>query len=350
MKKLEDILVGPDEPMLEVIRRINEGAMQIALVTDREGRLLGTITDGDVRRAILRGLPLEIPAREIMNPRPVTVTRETGREQALALLRKRGIHAIPVVDEGRRVIGLELESSLLIETAREAWVVLMAGGKGMRLRPLTEDTPKPMLQVGGKPMLEHIIGRFVEQGFRHFYLSVNYKSEVITEHFGDGSALGCDIRYVHEDKPLGTGGALSLLPENGLSEDIIVMNGDLLTDINFHQLLAYHRDTGAAATICARAHKVNIPYGVIEMEGGDFVGIIEKPSYTHFVNAGIYVLRREVLHLIPRNVFYDLPELFGELKRRGQKVSVFPLHEQWRDIGSPDDFALAQQESAEDEA
>ncbi len=344
MKKLEDILIPPSASLMEAIGRIDSGAMQIALVTDGNGRLLGAVTDGDIRRGLLRGLSLEAPVREVMNASPVTLPETAGRGAALALMREKGIHAIPLLDEQGRLAGMETETALLFTGQRDTCVVLMAGGLGMRLRPLTEDTPKPMLKVRGKPMLEHIIGRFRAQGFRRFYLCVNYRAEMIEAHFGDGSALDCDIRYVREEKPLGTGGALALLDRAELSRDLIVMNGDLLTTVNFRSLLAYHRANACQATMCAISHKVDIPFGVVEVKDGVFAGITEKPSYSFFVNAGIYALRSSVLERIPRGVFYDMPTLFNDLKTDGKKVCVFPLHEQWRDIGNLEDFRKAQAE------
>ena len=346
MKKLRDILVSPDDSLMDVIARIDRGALRIALVADEAGRLLGAVTDGDIRRGLLRGLDLSAPVREVMNTSPAVLPEDSESEAALTLMRERGVQAIPLVDAQGRVTGLETEHDLILEGERETCVALMAGGLGMRLRPLTETVPKPMLEVRGKPMLEHIIERFRAQGFRRFYLCVNYKAEIIEEHFGDGAALDCDIRYVRETKRLGTGGALALLPREELSREIIVMNGDLLTTVNFRNLLAFHRETQSLASMCAISHKVDIPFGVVKLEEGAFGGIEEKPSYSFFVNAGIYVLDRRALEHIPRNVFHDLPTLLNDLKAAGGKVSVFPLHEQWRDIGNMEDFARAQNDDA----
>lgn len=345
MKELKDILVKPELPVLEAVRILDCTAMQILLVVDQRQKLLGTITDGDIRRAILRGLEMQTPVSSVMNLRPATIAPNVGRDAALSLMRSRSIHCIPVVDEGGRVVGLETESRLLRQGEEDVWVVLMAGGKGMRLRPLTESIPKPLLEVNGKPMLEHIIGRFSEQGFRRFILSVNYRSEMIVDHFGDGSRHGVEIQYIEEDKPLGTGGALSLLPSDKLSDEIIVMNGDLLTTLNFRQLLDFHRVHGGAATMAVRDYSFRVPYGVVRVDGEHFVDVVEKPAHSCFVNAGIYVISSDQLQHIPKEVFFDLPDLFSLLKARGEKLTAFPIREEWRDVGSHKDYELAQTES-----
>ncbi len=312
--------------------------MQILLVTDESERLVGTITDGDIRRAILRGLDTSKPVTHVMNENPVTVDSKAGRDDVLALMRNKAIHCVPVIDNQRRIEGLETDSNLIWQGVEDTWVVLMAGGLGMRLRPLTQATPKPLLQVNGKPMLEHILERFVEQGFRKFYLSVNYKAEMIRNHFG-----AC-ISYLDENKPLGTGGALSLLPVQGISDNIIVMNGDLLTTLNFRHLLAFHDFHSGSATMCVRDYSIQVPYGVVNAQGENFIDIVEKPAHNYFVNAGVYVLSSEVLEIVPKNGFFDLPDLFCQLKKLNKKVVVFPLREYWRDIGSVRDYELANAE------
>ena len=349
MRKLQEILITPDIPVLEAIKVLDRSALQILLVVNREKQLLGTLTDGDIRRAILRGFDLNTPVAGAMNDTPITVDTSAGRDQALLLMRSKCIHCIPVVDGQNRVQGLETESRLLWQGSEKTQVILMAGGLGMRLRPLTESIPKPLLKVNGKPMLEHIIGRFVEQGFRSFFLSVNYKAEMIRDYFGDGSELGIEINYLEEDKPLGTGGALSLLPTETVSDNIIVMNGDLLTTLNFRQLLDFHAASGGVATMAVRDYSIRVPYGVVQVDGEQFVDVVEKPAHSYFVNAGIYVIGRDQLKHIPENCFFDLPDLFGRLKQQGEKVTVFPLCEEWRDIGSHQEYESANRQAAEGE-
>lgn len=341
MKILQKIFITSDTSVMDAIKVLDRSALQILLVVDQDNRLLGTMTDGDIRRGILRGVDLKTFVSGIMNINPVTISSGASRDVVLALMRSRSIHCIPVVDELLRVVGLETESRLLWQGAENTRVVLMAGGLGMRLRPLTESVPKPLLEVNGKPMLEHIIDRFVEQGFRHFFLSVNYKSEMIRDHFGNGANRGIEIDYVEENKPLGTGGALSLLPQQGLSDNIIVMNGDLLTTLNFRQLLDFHRANGGVATMAVRDYSFRVPYGVVQIQGERFVNVIEKPAHSYFVNAGIYVIDSNQLQHIPENIFFDLPDLFGLLREQDEKVTVFPVREDWRDIGSHQEYERA---------
>lgn len=347
MKRFQDITISPGSSILQAIETLNSTSLQVLLVVDRDMHLLGTVTDGDIRRGILRGLGLDAAIDNAMNTHPITIGRDIGRDAALSLMRSKSIHCVPVVDESRRVVGLETETRLLWQGIEDTWVVLMAGGLGMRLRPLTESVPKPLLEVNGKPMLEHIIGRLAEQGFRRFFLSVNYKSEMIKGHFGDGAGYGVEISYIEEDKPLGTGGALSLLPADGMSDNIIVMNGDLLTTLNFRQLLDFHRAHGGVATMAVRDYSIRVPYGVVQVDDENFIDVVEKPAHSYFVNAGIYVIGSEQLQHIPKEVFFDLPDLFGLLKMQGKKVTVFPLREEWRDIGNFQDYELAQSDAIE---
>ena len=345
MKQLNEILVSPETSILQGIETIDSSALQILLVVDGAGRLLGSVTDGDVRRAILHGRDLNESVSVVMNPNPISVLEGTTRDVVLSLMQAKSIHCVPVVDKEGHVVGLETQSRLLWQGVEDdTCVVLMAGGLGMRLRPLTESVPKPLLEVNGKAMLEHIIERFVEQGFKRFYLSVNYKSEMIRQHFGDGADFGAHISYIDEDKPLGTGGALSQLPTECMSDNIIVMNGDLLTTLNFRQLLDFHNVHSGCATMCVRDYSIQVPYGVVAVEGEHFIDIIEKPAHSYFVNAGVYVIRSDELKHIPSDRFYDLPDLFSQLKEQGKKVTVFPLREDWRDIGNIHEFQQAQGE------
>lgn len=340
MNQLQEVLVNTKLSLLEAIQVLDESALQILLVVDERSTLLGTVTDGDIRRAILRGVTFEAPVLNAMNTSPVTLEADAGREVVISLMRSNSVHCVPVVDQSFRVVGLETETRLLWRGVEETTVVIMAGGLGMRLRPLTESVPKPMLQVHGTPMLEHIIGRLAEQGFRRFCLSVNYRSEVIKDYFGDGKSRGVDIAYIEEEKPLGTGGALSLLPALNVPERIIVMNGDLLTTLNFRELLGFHSDQGGVATMAVRDYSIRIPYGVVQTEGARFVDLVEKPAHSYFVNSGIYVLDAECLKLIPDNEFFDLPDLFKLLRENNKRVTVFPVREEWVDIGSLRDYKL----------
>ncbi|HVZ45355.1 MAG TPA: nucleotidyltransferase family protein [Ramlibacter sp.] len=328
----------------EAIARIDASALQIALVVDANGRLLGTLTDGDVRRALLRGASLDAPVSDAMNTAPTVAHAGDNLRERLAVLRGKGIQRIPVVDADGRVIGLErIEQLAMQPPERDNWVVLMAGGLGSRLKPLTDDRPKPMLHVGDRPILETILASFVEQGFRRFFISVNYRGELVREHFGDGSRFGVEIRYLVEDRRLGTAGALSLLPERP-SEPFFVMNGDILARVNFNAMLDFHAGSNAMASVGVRRITHSIPYGVVKLQGQRLVDIVEKPEEEVFVSAGIYVLSPAALDLVASGATLDMPSLLQGLMARGDAAVGFPIHEYWLDIGRMEDFARAHED------
>jgi len=341
VKKISKILVSKEATIIQAIKHIDAGALQILLVVDENERLLGSVTDGDIRRGVLQGLDMSESISRVMNVNPVTVHEGASRRSVLALMQAQSIHCIPIVNYDGIVRGLETETKLLWQGIEDTWVVLMAGGLGMRLRPLTENTPKPLLPVNGKPILEGILERFIEQGFRKFYMSVNYKAEMFSQHFGDGTKWGCKISYLHEVKRLGTAGALSLLPKENTPEDIIVMNGDLMTAVDFHQLLDFHHKTSSCATMCVRDYSMQVPYGVVEVDGHLFKGVKEKPAHRHYINAGIYVLQPELLVNFPENEFMDITDYFTTLHESGNTVSVFPMRENWLDIGDLKEYEKA---------
>jgi len=346
MKDWKKVVLNPEIPIREAIRIIDAGALQIALVVDADNRLLGTVTDGDVRRGILREVPFDESVCQIMNPQPAMANVLQTREEILALMKQRSIHQIPLVDDGCRLVGLEIMETLLQTRRLPNRVVVMAGGLGSRLRPMTNDCPKPMLKVGGRPILETVLGNFLEQGFNRFYIAVNYKAEMIKDHFGDGTNFGAEIEYLHEEKKLGTAGALSLIPKRP-SEPIVVMNGDLLTKINFQHLFDFHHHHQAVATMCVREYDFQVPYGVVQVEQHRMMGIEEKPVHKFFVNAGIYILDPAVLTMIPTDSYCDMPTIFGTLIDSGSETTVFPIREYWLDIGRLDDFERASGEFSE---
>jgi dTDP-glucose pyrophosphorylase len=346
MKKVQHIIVGPETSIRETIRVIDVGSIQLALVASPDGRLLGTVTDGDIRRAILRNIPLDEPTHRIMNPSPTTVHAADGREEILSKMRAKQLRQIPVVDDEGRIVTVEVLTEMIGQEDRRNSVVIMAGGHGIRLRPLTEKCPKPLLKIGNKPLLERIIENFVEYGFRHFYLAVNYMADMVVEHFGDGSALGAQIEYIREDKKMGTAGALGLLGEQP-TQPLIVMNGDLLTKVNFQHLLDFHNEHGAEATMCVREYDFQVPYGVVQIANHRILTIEEKPVQRFFVNAGIYVLNPSTLNLVPRGEYCDMPDLLQGVVSRGGETAVFPVREYWLDIGQMEDFRRANGEFAE---
>lgn len=343
MKDWKQVLIGPNLMLRDALARIDASGIQLAVVIDDHGRLIGLLSDGDVRRALLRGVDLSIRVAEVMNPNPVVADSGRTRQELLAVMRRKVLHHIPIVDSERIVTGLATLDELAGILQHSNWVVLMAGGLGTRLRPLTENCPKPMLQVGGKPILENILEAFVEQGFCNFFISVNYMAETIVNHFGDGSRWGVSISYLHEEKRLGTAGALSLLPSLP-QEPFFVMNGDLLTKIRFDAMLQFHKEHKASATMAVREYDFQVPYGVVKMNGARIEGIDEKPVHKFFVSAGIYVLSPELMDHVPSDQYLDMPNLFEEGTAAGNIAAAFPLREYWLDIGRLEEFEKAQSE------
>lgn len=343
MAQLKDNQVHPTAALLEAIACIDRTGTQIALVVDDDNRLLGVVTDGDVRRALLRNLPLSTPVAEIMKRNPRTAPATIDQAGALGLMRALGVSQLPLVDDQGRVVDLQTMSGLLRRRRRTNRVVLMAGGMGVRLRPLTEKIPKPMLPIGGKPLLQTILEAFIEQGFYRFSISLNYMGDVISGHFGDGAKWGVDIEYLREDRRMGTAGSLALLTERP-EEPFLVMNGDILTAVDFKQMLQFHLENQAIATMGLRDHEVQVPYGVITVDGHRLTAIVEKPVEHFFINAGIYVLDPTVLDLIPPETCYDMPELFQTLMADSRRTVAFPIREYWLDIGHPRDLERAESE------
>ncbi|RTL56015.1 MAG: CBS domain-containing protein [Rhodocyclaceae bacterium] len=343
MKDWKQVIVSPEMSLRDALARIDASGIQLAVVTDADGRLQGLLSDGDVRRALLRGVDLSIRTAEVMNPNPVVADPAWSRQELLAVMRRKVLHHIPLVDANRFVTGLATLDELAGIVQHSNCVVLMAGGLGSRLRPLTENCPKPMLHVGGKPILENILEGFVEQGFCNFFISVNYMAETIMDHFGDGSRWGVSIRYLREDKRLGTAGALSLLP-SWPQEPFFVMNGDLLTKVRFDAMLQFHKEHQASATMAVREYDFQVPYGVVRMNGTRIEGIDEKPVQKFFVNAGIYVLSPDVMNHVPSDQYLDMPNLFDKVTAAGKTASAFPLREYWLDIGRLEEFEKAQDE------
>jgi dTDP-glucose pyrophosphorylase len=338
------ISVAVSATVRDAIAAIGASGRQIALVLDAEGRLAGVVTDGDVRRGILRGVGLDAPVTEVMNTSPAVLRPGDDEDELVVRMERLGIRQVPVLDDDSRPTELFTQSRLLHPVATQTPVVLMAGGKGQRLYPLTKDVPKPMLLVGGVPLIEIILRNLAAQGFTRVYISVNYLAEVITEHLGDGSRLGLTIEYLDEDKPLGTAGALSSLAGR-VTQPFVVMNSDLLTQVNLRRMLRFHTQQKAAATIGVREHAFEIPYGVVNLEGSKVSSLVEKPTHRSLVNAGIYVLEPIALDRIEPGEFTDMPTLLGRLMDDGREVSAFPIHESWLDVGRPEDLDRARTQS-----
>ncbi|WP_338303276.1 nucleotidyltransferase family protein [Erythrobacter sp. Dej080120_24] len=336
-------LLPVDATLAQTIKNLNEVGVKLALCVDSDGRLLGSISDGDLRRGLLRGLSMEDPVREIVNSKPLVVPEGTERQMVRALMQANKVQQVPVVDSSGRVAGLHLWDELDTPPAHDYPMVIMAGGKGTRLRPYTEDCPKPMLPVAGKPMLQHIIERAQSQGFSRFLLSLNYLGHMIRDHFGDGSAIGVKISYVTEDEPLGTAGALSLIdPKPGTP--FVVTNGDVLTDIDYRELIEFRDRLDAQAVMAVRRYDWTNPYGVVEMEGVDITGFAEKPVIRSHINAGVYALAPEALDHLTALRHCDMPTLFDRLRAAGCRTVAYPMHEPWFDVGRPHDLERANQE------
>lgn len=340
-KNWREILIHPDAVVRDAVEAINRGGQQICLVVDEDNTLLGTVSDGDIRRSLLKGIDMEASVTGVMNASPHVAPENASNDSILDIMQTHVLRQIPKLDENGRVVGLAHINDLVSPPERrENWVVLMAGGLGTRLRPLTEDTPKPLLPVGDKPILETILEGFVEQNFHKFYISVNYKAQAIKEHFGDGSKWGVEIRYLEEAERLGTAGALKLMPERP-NLPLVIMNGDLLTHVNFPDLLDYHQDQESKATMCVREYDFKVPFGVVAIDNNRIREIDEKPVHRFFVNAGIYVLDPGLVDLIPKDGIYDMTSLFEQAIGDGQNTAAFPIHEYWLDVGRIDDLDRA---------
>jgi len=343
MKKIaswEHSLIPLTFTLAEVVHNLDDTCLQIALVISSEGTLIGTVTDGDIRRALLRGLNMNSLIDEVINRDPFVVPPELKREMVLQLMQANKVHQLPVVDEKRHVTGLHLWSELISPSKRSNLMVIMAGGEGSRLRPQTENCPKPLLTVGGKPILEHIIERAKAEGFQDFVLAIHYLGHMIEEHFGDGSSWDVKIEYLHEKTPLGTAGALGLLKTRPTSP-FVISNGDVLTDIRYGELLDFHKAHNATATMAVRLYEWHHPFGVVHTDGVDIKGLEEKPIVRNHINAGVYVLDPDSLDSLPPDEHTDMPTLFDRLKENSSRTIVYPMHEPWLDVGSEKDLKLA---------
>jgi dTDP-glucose pyrophosphorylase len=345
MLNWKNLLLDPDSLVEDAIKVLDRDDTKIVLVVDEKNFLLGTVTDGDIRRGLLRGLPLTAKILDVMNCNPRTSCGDRDRAQIKRQMEAQGIRQIPIVDENGRVKGLETLKTLTDSNIRKNPILIMAGGLGTRLRPLTETTPKPMLKIGGKPILEHILDGFIRAGFYNFYISTHYKAEIIKEYFGDGRSWGVSIKYVDEKSPLGTAGALRLLPSELEQTPIIVINGDILTNVNYSNLIDFHDANLSEATVCVKDYEFQVPYGVVESEQGEVKKITEKPVYKFFVNTGLYVMNPASINYMAKEGRVDMTTLLEAIIKKGKKVSLLPIHENWLDIGRIEEFNRAQNDA-----
>jgi dTDP-glucose pyrophosphorylase len=339
-------LLLDDTTLAAAIKNLDFTSLKIVLITYVEGRFIGTISDGDIRRGLLRGLSLESEISSIINSNALVVPPNLGRDYVKNIMSANKIYQIPIVDAEHKVCGLHLWDELVETKERTNLFVIMAGGVGKRLYPQTENCPKPMLKVGGKPILEHIINHAKSEGFNKYVLAINYLGHIIEEYFGDGSKFGIEIEYLKESTPLGTVGALSLF-KSPPKEPFIVTNGDVISGIHFNELLDFHLQSTASATMAVRLHEWEHPFGVVKTRGFEIIGFEEKPVSRSYINAGVYALNPEALGELLPNMFCDMPTLFQKLNERRMKTVAYPMHEGWKDIGSPIDLHEMNQEDKE---
>lgn len=345
--ELQSLFISLDSSILSAMESVDQGGCGIALVVDQERRLLGTITDGDIRRAVLAGTDLESPVSVILEskittqyPKPISVSPETDRKELVVLMHEHVLRQIPVLDKEDRVVDLVMMDDVIPTQELPLQAVIMAGGFGTRLRPLTEDMPKPMLPVDGKPLMELVIDQLRQVGIRRVNITTHYKPEKISDHFGDGSSFGVELNYVSEDKPLGTGGALGLIETP--TETMLVINGDILTKLDLRAMLAYHQEQRAVMTVAVKQYDMKVPYGVIECDGSHVCALKEKPQMHFLVNAGVYLFEPNVYEFIPNGENFNMTDLIQWLLDADQIVASFPIIEYWLDIGQLADYEKAQ--------
>ena len=344
MYNWKNILINKDSIITDAIDVLDKEALRIVLVVDENDRLVGTVTDGDIRRGLIKHIALSSAVTNIMFKNPTVALAEESKKNVLSKMKKLDLLQIPIVDSDRKIVGLETIQHLLEKKIYDNPVFLMAGGFGKRLQPLTDSTPKPLLKVGNKPILENILDQFIAVGFHNFYIFVHYKAEMVQEYFGNGSDWNVTIKYIHEDRPLGTAGGLGLLPKDFPAYPMLMMNGDLLTKIDFEQLLNFHIKEKSDITMCVREYDFQVPYGVIKADKHRITSIEEKPIHRFFVNAGVYVLSPSILSEVDGVNYLDMPQLLEKKIESSGCVNMFPVHEYWLDIGQIEQFDQAQQD------
>ncbi len=333
------MVISIDSSIRRAMEAISANAREVVLVHDRD-RIAGVITDGDIRRGLLRGLTMESAASEVMTRDFVFVAPDVGRAVVLDLMKARTIRHVPVLDRENRLLAIHFLGDLIGTSVKPNAAVIMAGGRGTRLRPFTENLPKPMVSVAGRPILERIVLHLVGHGIRHIFIAVNFMAEVIEQYFGDGSEFGCRIEYLRETEPLGTGGALSLMPA-GIENPLLVLNGDQITNVDVSALLESHRSGGCSATMCVGPYQVQVPFGTVTERDGRLIGLEEKPDIRLLVNRGVYVLDPSALAHVPNGRAFPITGLFEELLEQKHPVNVFYSEESWLDVGRPEDLRRA---------
>jgi len=339
-KSWKDVIVKINTSIGEAIKILDSSALQILMVTDVENKLVGTITDGDIRRAILQNFKFDNPIFDIMNKNPIVVSDKIAKSEALDLMRLNKLRQLPIITENAKIIGLHVWDEIIAPTNLQNTCVIMAGGFGKRLHPLTENYPKPLIKVAGKPMIERILDQAKNSGFKNFIMALNFRADLIKEFFGDGKKFGVNIEYIEEEKPLGTAGALSLINKK-INLPVFVINGDVLADVNYGDILNFHNYYNASATMVVHSHEWQYPFGVVQLNGIDFLSIEEKPILKRNVNSGIYVLDPKIFKFLEKGAYCDMPNLLKKIKANKNRVVAFPMHEDWLDLGRHNDLDKA---------
>ena len=333
-------LISPEEQIVKAIKKLDSAALQILLVVDEHRNLLGTVTDGDIRRALLNGFTFTDSVSKVMFCKPKVVLDNMDLSHTLELMRSHKLRQLPIVNNFGNVVGLHVWEDLVAPPAKANYLMIMAGGLGKRLHPLTSNFPKPLLKVAGKPILERILNQAKESGFVNILMSIHFKGELIKDYFGDGKRFGVNIEYIYENRPLGTAGSLGLL-KNVPDLPIIITNGDVLADVNFNDILDFHVKNRASATMVVHHYDWQHPFGVVKLKGIEIETIEEKPIKRTNVNSGIYVLNPEVIRKIKAGKRCDMPDIFKKLMKMKEKVVAFPMHEDWLDLGCHEDLSKA---------
>jgi dTDP-glucose pyrophosphorylase/predicted transcriptional regulator len=338
MKKIKQIKISSNATIKTALKVISRGGLQIAVVVDKNEKLLGTLTDGDIRGGFLKGLNLSSSIKSIFFKKPLTVKKNVNKKKILEIALLKKIYQIPVIDNSNKVVGIYVLDELIKSRNKSNLVVIMAGGRGVRLRPLTKNIPKPMLKVGNKPIIQNILEKFRDNDYKNFLISVNYKSKIIKDYFGDGAKFGVNIQYIEEKTRLGTAGSLSLI--KNITKPFFVINGDLMINLDFEKMMSFHYDHNSMATMCVKEYNFNSSYGEVKLKNENIVSIDEKPKHKYYINGGLYILDPKCLSFVPKK-FYDMPTLFKKIISKKYKTVSFPLNENWIDIGKMEDYKLA---------
>lgn len=330
-KNFKKLMIASDEKIFKAIEILDNTEKKIVLVTDEKKRLLGTITDGDIRRGLIKKIEIDQSVNKIMNKKPIYISHHISRNDALNIMKDKDILHLPITDKEKKIIDIYFANESTAIQMKNT-VLLMAGGFGKRLFPITAKIPKPMIKIGGKPILERIIENFKGYGFVNFEISTHYLPSKIKNYFKDGKKWNINISYINEDQPLGTAGSIALI-KNKDSLPIILANGDIITDLNFEELLKFHNKHNAEITLVIKEYNVQVPYGVVETNNLSIKKIHEKPNQKFHINSGVYVINRSIIKNLKKNKALSMSDLINKSIKLRKKIMAFPIHEQWIDVG-----------------